>query len=368
MSDSDPPPSVSTGPTPTTPVEPRRGTHHDVFVCHSSDDKAIADAIVATLEGAGVRCWIAPRDVIPGDSYVEDIVAAIEDSRLVVFVFSSSSNESPHVTRELGHAVNAGISILPFRIEDITPSPTVEFYISGAHWLDAMTPPLREHLSRLAETTRLLIGFDADLPGAPVLPSVAPTGTPPPIASPPGKGARERLPWIVGAVSAALILVVAVVVFLARGDGGQADRADETFPSPTDASPGPAAPGTVGDTRANEFEAGECTNDDLDGLIAEIDTVDCAEPHTGEAYAQFDLEGDDFPGVDAVSAEGGEGCTGSRFEDYVGISYAESIYEAEALTPSEQSWNEAADRTVICVITGTVDGSPLEGSAKDTGV
>jgi hypothetical protein len=199
-----------------------------VFVCHSSEDKTIADAVVATLEGAGVRCWIAPRDVIPGDSYVEDIVAAIEGSRLIVFVFSSSSNESPHVTRELGRAVNAGISILPFRIEDITPSPTLEFYISGAHWLDAMTPPLKEHLSHLASTTRLLLGFDADLPDTPpVGPGAAVAGAPSA-----GTGAGDRLPWIVAAgVVVALIVVVAVIVLLTRGDDGPGDT-----PTPTVAS------------------------------------------------------------------------------------------------------------------------------------
>lgn len=335
-----------------------------MFVCHASEDKATADAVVATLEGAGVRCWIAPRDVIPGDSYVEDIVAAIERSRLVVFVFSTSANESPHVTRELGHAVNVGVAILPFRIEDIEPSPTLEFYISGSHWLDATTPPLEPHLRQLASTTRLLLGFDADLPPTPPAPPrVAATGAPSPVEAPPEKGARGRWPWIVAAAAAALVLAVGVVVLLTQGDGEQADPPDETLPAPT----GTATPGTAGDTPANEFVAGECTNDDLSGLITEIETVDCAEPHTAEAYAQFDLEGDVFPGVDAVSTRGDEGCL-VRFEDFVGTSYEESVYEAGSITPTEQSWNDAGDRTVICVITGTVDGSPLVGSAEGTGV
>jgi len=39
---------------------------HDVFVSHSVKDKAVADAIVARLEGDSVTCWIAPRDVVPG--------------------------------------------------------------------------------------------------------------------------------------------------------------------------------------------------------------------------------------------------------------------------------------------------------------
>ena len=39
---------------------------HDVFVSYSTNDKPVADAIVSRLEQAGIRCWVAPRDIIPG--------------------------------------------------------------------------------------------------------------------------------------------------------------------------------------------------------------------------------------------------------------------------------------------------------------
>lgn len=120
-------------------------------------------------------------------------------------------------------------------------------------------------------------------------------------------------------------------------------------------------------TPANDFEAGECTNDSLTGSVGEIDTVDCDETHSAEAFAQFDIDGDDFPGADEISSQAAEGCLGNRFEDYVGIPYDESIYLAESINPSEDSW-DGGDRTVICVITGTTDGSDLEGSAEGTDV
>jgi hypothetical protein len=37
-----------------------------VFISHSSNDRATADAICAHLESAGIKCWIAPRDIEPG--------------------------------------------------------------------------------------------------------------------------------------------------------------------------------------------------------------------------------------------------------------------------------------------------------------
>ena len=277
-----------------------------MFVCHSSEDKTIADAVVATLEGAGVRCWIAPRDVIPGDSYVEDIVAAIEGSRLVVFVFSSSSNESPHVTRELGRAVNAGISILPFRIEDITPSPTLEFYISGAHWLDAMTPPLQEHLSHLASTARLLLGFDADLPGPPpVVPGAGVAGE---HAS--AKGTGDRLPWIVAAgVLVTLVAVVAVIVLLTRGDDGQLDT-----PTPTVAGSTPdtiVADLPAPDAAASIPEFGSDPTFDAMAEQCEAGDLDACD----DLYLRSELDS----GYEAY----GDSCGGRNMP---GVAYCEDLY------------------------------------------
>ena len=130
---------------------------HDVFISYASEDKITADAVCARLESHRIRCWIAPRDVLPSMDYGQALVEAIRQSRLVVLVFSARSNDSPHVKREVERAVSNGIPILPFRIEDVTPSSSLEFFIAGAHWLDALTPPLERHLERLAETVELLL-------------------------------------------------------------------------------------------------------------------------------------------------------------------------------------------------------------------
>ena len=130
---------------------------HDVFLSYSSQDKPIADAVCGTLEGKRIRCWIAPRDVLPGLPYGEAIVEAIEASRVMVLVFSSNSNTSPQVMREVERAVSKGIPILPLRIEQVLPSKSLEHFISSLHWLDALTPPLEKHLRSLAETVHLLL-------------------------------------------------------------------------------------------------------------------------------------------------------------------------------------------------------------------
>jgi uncharacterized RDD family membrane protein YckC len=130
---------------------------HDVFISYAADDKATADGVCVTLEARRIRCWIAPRDVLPGMDYAEALIEAIGESRVMVLVFSARSNISNHVRREVEEAASRGIPILPFRIEDVSPSPSLKYYIGAVHWLDALTPPLEKHLEHLAGTVKLLL-------------------------------------------------------------------------------------------------------------------------------------------------------------------------------------------------------------------
>ncbi len=130
---------------------------HDVFISYSSKDKPTADAVCAALESRGVRCWIAPRDVLPGVPYAAALVSALRDSRIMVLVFSSDSNQSPQVLREVERAATRGLAIIPIRIEDVMPTSEMEYYISSRHWLDALTPPLEQHLVRLCDTVKIIL-------------------------------------------------------------------------------------------------------------------------------------------------------------------------------------------------------------------
>jgi len=130
---------------------------HNVFISYSSRDKRIADAVCSTLEAQRIRCWIAPRDILPGDNWGAAIVAAIADADVLVLVFTSQANLSDHVMHEVERAVAKGIPVVPLRMEAVSPSRNLELFISAAHWLDALTPPLQHHLDRLCSTVRCLI-------------------------------------------------------------------------------------------------------------------------------------------------------------------------------------------------------------------
>src|SRR2546425_3445897 len=127
---------------------------HEVFISHSSQDKTIADAVCAALENNAIRCWIAPRDVQPGRSFAGEITRAIQRSKVMVLIFSAHSNTSEQVLREVQLAANSHLHILQFRIEDVIPNDDLEYYLSTPHWLDALTPPLENHLQRLGKSIK----------------------------------------------------------------------------------------------------------------------------------------------------------------------------------------------------------------------
>jgi len=141
---------------------------HDVFISRSSKDKVVADAICANLEAHGIRCWIAPRDITPGAAWGDAIVTAIGQSRCMVVVLSSGSNDSTEVPREVRLGIDKGLVVVPFRIEDVSPSGNLEYSLSTLHWLDALTPPLEQHLGQLVKTITPLLHAHQDAPSDPM--------------------------------------------------------------------------------------------------------------------------------------------------------------------------------------------------------
>ena len=133
---------------------------HDVFISYATPNKPIADAVCARLEQAGIRCWIAPRDVGPGN-YPTSIVNGIEACKALVVIVSAGANLSPNVSREVLQGINRSKIIVPIRIEDVKPAGDLEFLLGIVHWMDAITPPLESHIQTLVDELNKLMGRGA---------------------------------------------------------------------------------------------------------------------------------------------------------------------------------------------------------------
>lgn len=121
----------------------------EVFISYSQPDYDCATELVARIESAGINCWIAPRDIAPSADWAAEIIDAISNARVMILVFSASSNNSPQVRREVERAVHKQVSILPFRTESVLPSKSLEYFLSSQHWMDAFPPPREPHYARL---------------------------------------------------------------------------------------------------------------------------------------------------------------------------------------------------------------------------
>ena len=174
-----------------------------VFISYSSHDRQVGEAACAALEGRGLRCWIAPRDILPGRSWGEAIVEGISASQVFVLIFSANANGSQQILREVERAVNRGLVIVPFRIDDVVPAGSLEYFMSVPHWLDAMTPPLERHLAKLGEVIEQLVGVGVGVGvgagGEPVAPR-APLPLTGPIAG--AAAGTDRRWWLVPALLA----------------------------------------------------------------------------------------------------------------------------------------------------------------------
>jgi hypothetical protein len=138
----------------------------DVFISYSKHDKAVADAACTALEAARIRCWIAPRDIVPGEDWGASIVDAIDSCRAMVLIFSGHANESPQIRNEVTRAVSKSVPIIPLRIENIEPTKTLAYYMGAVHWLDALTPPLEAHLKGLTAAVAALLKIEPPPAGA----------------------------------------------------------------------------------------------------------------------------------------------------------------------------------------------------------
>jgi hypothetical protein len=134
---------------------------HAVFISHAHKDEGVADAICEKLESAGVKCWIAGRDISADKDWSDTTRNAIGSSRVVVLVLSENANAAPHIKREIAHAFYTRRVIISFRLGDTFPRREFLFYLGKAPALDSARPPTEQDLKALAARIQGLLTPDA---------------------------------------------------------------------------------------------------------------------------------------------------------------------------------------------------------------
>ena len=107
-----------------------------VFISYSSADSPVATAICTALENRGLSCWIASRDVGPGEDFQAAIVQAIRAAGVTVLVFSQNANNTDEIKKELVLASQNNVAIIPARVENVAPNDSLAYQLATRQWVN----------------------------------------------------------------------------------------------------------------------------------------------------------------------------------------------------------------------------------------
>ncbi|MBR4402266.1 MAG: WG repeat-containing protein, partial [Flavobacteriales bacterium] len=129
---------------------------YDVFISYSTKDKKVVEGLCAYLEQHKIRCFVAYRDVDKTAVWAEKIVEGLEDSRMMLVVFSENYNCSDQVNREIEIASEDKKPILTFRLTDTKFKGAKKYYLKNLNWIDAFPHPEESFGSVTNDISRLL--------------------------------------------------------------------------------------------------------------------------------------------------------------------------------------------------------------------
>jgi formylglycine-generating enzyme len=217
---------------------------HDVFVSYSAHDKAFADAACAVLEHHRIRCWIAPRDITPGEEWGDAIIKGIGGSRMMVLIFSGHANASGQVRREVERAISRGMTVMPIRVEDVRPEGAMEFALGNRHWLDAFTPPIERHLELIARSVKALLNPEVESARGSRVTGDVPAKTTAPPRPDAVEHRRARPFWLIAVVASliGLIALGAIIITITPGNEAMPAGSPTHNPPATSAAIGGMSP------------------------------------------------------------------------------------------------------------------------------
>lgn len=120
----------------------------DVFISYSHQDKEIAEQICMLLDQFGISYWIDREGVRHGDDFKEDIVDAIVNSKILLYISSVNSNKSRNTVKEVGLAEKSNKVILPVKIDDSPYNKSLEYDLCNRHWIQLKDLDSMEDLGR----------------------------------------------------------------------------------------------------------------------------------------------------------------------------------------------------------------------------
>ena len=139
-----------------------------VFISYSSKDQKIAQTLLpGSMEARGQNCWIAGRNVRPGENFQEAIVRALREARVMVLVFTGNANNSEEIKKEVVLAGRHHVTVVPVRVEDVVPSDAFAYEFATRQWID-LFQDWEQQVEQLVAQIDMILGTPADQRIAPL--------------------------------------------------------------------------------------------------------------------------------------------------------------------------------------------------------
>lgn len=217
-----------------------------VFISYCPENQREADVLCRALEASRIPCWLASRDILPGVEAGEATNEALDASRIVVLLLSDQANQSPGVSRQIDRAAHKRRTIITFRLQNVLPRGSMEYYLSNTHWFDAFEGRVEEHAATLAGVIRRVLR-EEKLAGSDTqinlrlaetlreMPVKKRTGPQPSAASEPPApqtATKNRRKLLIAASACAAVGILAIGLFFLRSDRSGEGKAVAQQPGP----------------------------------------------------------------------------------------------------------------------------------------
>ncbi|MDF7822633.1 TIR domain-containing protein [Pontiellaceae bacterium B12227] len=196
-----------------------------VFISYASENITDSMVLCHLMEQRNIPCWIAPRDIDPGNNYGEAIIEAITHVNAVVVLLTDASNKSKYVAREIERSVSNDKHIIPVVIGSVIPSKKLEFFLSDIQWELVNEASWKKMISKLssvespadvknlqppADITKIIDAIAAQVTDAPATRS--PSFQPPPAVE---SGTNKKAPMaaIAGIATLAFVILLGPKLF-----------------------------------------------------------------------------------------------------------------------------------------------------------
>lgn len=130
----------------------------DVFISYSRKDLSVVQEICRQFQEHNISYWLDKKEIHAGGNFLGDIVQAIKDCKITLFISSTNSNNSIYTAKEVAMAFNEGKYIIPYKIDASSFNRNLELVLCDLNWVEAIPFDKTKALELISDIKSLLTG------------------------------------------------------------------------------------------------------------------------------------------------------------------------------------------------------------------